>query len=179
VTEARLVLAETGGQVPNDGGWFVLNAKDARWLDGTLGQYCAWEGKDAAKFAQVGINLNVLQPGVPMAMYHREDAQEDFLVLDGECIAIVEGEERRLKRWDLLHCPANVPHVVVGAGDGPALVLAVGSRSDREDHGLVYPADPTAQRHKAGVETETTDPKQAYEGMTHDWGPYKEGWLPG
>jgi uncharacterized cupin superfamily protein len=179
MTEARLVPGEDGGQIPEGGGWFVLNAKDARWLDGTLGQYCAWEGKDAARFTQLGINLNVLQPGVPMAMYHRENAQEDFLVLDGECIAIVEGEERRLKRWDLLHCPPNVPHVVVGAGDRPALVLAVGARLEGVDNDLVYPADSVAQRHGAGVQVETSDAKEAYAGMTHAWTSYQEGWLPG
>src|SRR4051812_5700303 len=178
MTEAHLGDSETGGRVPETGGWFVLNAKDARWLAGTLGEYCAWEGKDEAHFEQLGINLNVLHPGVPMAMYHRENTQEDFLVLAGECLAIVEGVERPMKQWDLLHCPANVPHVVIGAGDGPALVLAVGART-KDDNDLLYPEDPTAQRHDAGVKTETADPKEAYAGMTHEWGPYKEGWLPG
>ena len=178
MTEARIVDAENGGQMPEGEGWFVLNAKDSRWLDGTLGQYCAWEGKDEAHFVQLGINLNVLQPGVPMAMYHRENSQEGFLVLDGECLAIVEGEERPLKQWDYLHCPQNVPHVVLGAGDRPALVLAVGART-KDDNDLVYPADPTAQKHKAAVQAETTDAGQAYEGMTHEWGPFREGWLPG
>jgi uncharacterized cupin superfamily protein len=177
VTQARIVDAENGGLVPEGGGWFVLNAKDARWLDGTLGQYCAWEGKDEAHFSQLGINLNVLQPGVPMAMYHRENTQEGFLVLDGECLAIVEGEERPLKQWDYLHCPPDVPHVVLGAGDRPALVLAVGART-QGDNGLLYPADPTAQKHKAGVAEETSDPSAAYEGMQHEWTSYREGWLP-
>ena len=86
MTEAKLVPAENGGLVPGDAGWFVLNARDARWLEGTLGAYCAWEGPDAGRFPQVGINLNVLEPGMPMAMYHRENSQEDFLVLAGECV---------------------------------------------------------------------------------------------
>jgi len=177
VTEAQIVDAENGGRMPEGDGWFVLNAKDSRWLDGTLGQYCAWEGKDEAHFQQVGVNLNILQPGVPMAMYHAENSQEGFLVLDGECLAIVEGEERPLKQWDYLHTPPNVPHVVLGAGDRPALVLAIGART-KDDDNLVYPADLKAQKHNAGVRAETRDAKEAYEGMQHEWGPYKEGWLP-
>ena len=169
---------ERGGLVPEGEGWFVLNAKDARWLSGSFGAYCPWEGKNEAKFPQLGINLNVLEPGVPMAMYHRENEQEDFLVLAGECLAVVEGEERPLRPWDLLHCPAGTSHVVIGAGTGPALVLAVGGRADAEESGLVYPADPTAQELGAGVAEETKDPAVAYEGMQHEWGTYKEGWLP-
>ena len=178
MTEARLVPAETGGLVPEDAGWFVLNAKDARWLDGTLGAYCAWEGREHARFAEVGINLNVLKSGVPMAMYHRESTQEDFLVLAGECLLIVEGEERPLRQWDLFHCPPDVPHTIVGAGDEPSLVLAVGRRISDADNDLLYPADPVAQRHEAGVATETADPKDAYEGMSHEWRAYEPGWLP-
>jgi hypothetical protein len=108
MTEAPLVPAENGGLIPGDAGWFVLNARDTRWLEGTLGAYCAWEGLDAARFSQLGVNLNVLEPGMPMAMYHRENTQEDFLVFAGECVVIVEGEERPLRQWDLFHCrPAS------------------------------------------------------------------------
>jgi uncharacterized cupin superfamily protein len=178
MTEARLVPVDTGGVMPEGAGWFVLNAKDARWLEGTLGAYCPWEGKDEARFQQLGINVNVLQPGIPMAMYHRESMQEDFLVLDGECLLIVEGEERPLKQWDLFHCPADVPHTIVGAGDRPALVLAVGARIDPKDNDLRYPVDPVAQKHNAGVSTETSKPEDAYAGTKHDWRAYEPGWLP-
>ena len=178
MTEARLVPAETGGLVPGDDGWFVLNARDARWLDGTLGAYCAWEGRDAARFARLGINLNVLQPGVPMAMYHRERTQEGFLVLDGECLLIVDGEERPLRTWDYFHCPPDVPHTILGAGDRPSLVLAVGNRIPSEEDDLVYPVDPVAQEHGAAVATETSDPKVAYEGTSNEWRAYEPGWLP-
>ena len=177
MTEAKLVPAENGGVVPEDAGWFVLNARDARWLEGTLGAYCAWEGPADGRFPEVGINLNVLEPGVPMAMYHRENTQEDFLVLAGECVVVVEGEERPLRRWDLFHCPPGVPHTIVGAGEGPALVLAVGARTGSEDQGLLYPVDETALKHRAGVETETSSPADAYAGMTHTWGPYRPGRL--
>src|SRR2546428_7324839 len=146
MTEARIVDSEDGGRVPEGDGWFVLNAKDARWLNGDYGKYTGFEGKDATRFPQLGININVLNPGEPMTMYHRENAQEDFLVLAGEALLIVNGEERPLKRWDLFHCPPGVDHAIVGTGHGPSLVLAVGARTGGE-HDLVYPADPTAQKH--------------------------------
>jgi uncharacterized cupin superfamily protein len=157
--------------------WFVLNAKDAEWLDGSLGKYVGFERRDD-RFPQLGINLNVLAPGEPMTMYHRENAQEDFLVLAGECTLIVEGEERPLKKWDLFHCPPGVAHAIVGAGDGPSLVLAVGARRGEEEDGLFYPADPVAARYGAAPAKDTSDAKAAYEAFSFERGPYKEGWLP-
>jgi uncharacterized cupin superfamily protein len=177
MTEARLVDAETGGLMPEGEGWVVLNAKEARWLDGDLGKYTGFEG-DEVRFPQLGINLNVLAPGEPMTMYHRENAQEDFLVLAGECVLIVEGQERPLRKWDLFHCPAGVDHAIVGAGEGPSLVLAVGARTGHEDDGLVYPADPVAQRHGAAVEVETAKPEDAYARFSFRRCAYEEGWLP-
>ena len=99
-------------------------------------------------------------PGQPVALYHREDHQEGFLVLSGECLLIVEGEERVLKQWDYVHCPAGVAHIVVGAGDGPAFLVAVGGRVGPAS--LLYPVDPVASKHGAGVERETTAPAEAY-----------------
>src|SRR5438105_14714760 len=114
--------------MPGGDGWFVLNAQDARWLVGELGAYCPFEGK-GARFPQLGINLNVMNPGEPMTMYHRENAQEDFLVLSGEALLIVNGEERPLRPWDLFDCPAGVHRAIVGAGDGRSRVLAGGARA--------------------------------------------------
>jgi uncharacterized cupin superfamily protein len=177
MTEAKLVPVEEGGIAPEGEGWFVLNAKDARWLDGDLGKYTGFEGTDA-RFPQLGINLNLMNPGEAMTMYHRENAQEDFLVLAGECLLVVEGEARPLKQWDLFHCPAGVDHAIVGAGDGPSLVLAVGARTGAEDEGLVYPADPLAQQHGAGVPLDTSDPKVAYKPFSFRRCGYEDGWLP-
>ena len=134
MTEAKLVSAEEGGLVPEGDGWFVLNAKDARWLDGELGKYTGFEGKDS-RVPQLGININVMAPGEPMTMYHRENAQEDFLVVAGECVLIVNGEERPLKAWDFFHCPAGVDHAIVGAGDGQSIVVAVGARTATRTRG--------------------------------------------
>ena len=103
VPEAPLERRD-GGLAPRGEGWFVLNAKEARWLDGDFGAFTRFEGD--VRFPQIGINIGVLQPGQPACMYHGEDEQEDFLVLAGECLLLVEGQERRLRAWDFVHCPA-------------------------------------------------------------------------
>jgi len=121
----------------------VRNARDLRWTENEMGAYCdlLQGGDDATE--EFAINLNVLPKGAPMALYHHEPHQEGFLVLRGECVAIIDGEEHRLRTWDYFHCPPDVPHVVVGASDEPALVLAVGSRIG--GGGATYPNDPDPQ----------------------------------
>ena len=166
VPEALLEQTDAGLVAKGDG-WFVLNAKDSRWYhaDGRPA-FCDFEGD--AEFSQLGINITVLGPGQPMAMYHWEADQEDFLVLSGEGVLIVEGEERPLRQWDFVHCPPNAKHVIVGAGDAPCVVLAVGARDksvDNPDWGG-YTVDAAALRHGAGVEQETTKPEEAYAGLT-------------
>jgi uncharacterized cupin superfamily protein len=161
VPEAPLERTEHG-LVPKADGWFVLNARDARWRDRKgRGLRCLFEGEPA--FPQVGVSLYVLAPGEPIGMYHWEADQEDFLVLDGEALLIVEGEERPLRRWDLVHCPAGTEHIIVGAGDGPCVVLGLGARerSTGADWGG-YTVNDVALRHGAGVEQETTDADEAY-----------------
>jgi uncharacterized cupin superfamily protein len=156
--------------------WFVRNARDARWLEDDLGAYCSFE-EEGERFAELGINLSVLQPGRPMAMYHRESHQEDFLVLRGECLLIVEGEERPLRQWDFVHCPPHVAHVLVGAGKGPSYVLAVGSRLGPNE--VLYPVDRVALEHDAGVETETAVPAEAYAGLAKPSAtPFRDEFLP-
>ena len=60
-----------------------------------------------------------------MAMYHWEADQEDFLVVAGDALLIIEGE-RPLRQWDFVHCPPNAKHTIVGAGTG-LIVVAVGA----------------------------------------------------
>ena len=182
VPEAELV-STANGLVPKGQGWYVLNARDTHWWQREgRGVLCEFEGagfEGATDFEQLGINLTILQPGQPMSMYHREADQEDFLVLSGEALAIVEGEERPLRRWDFLHCPAQTNHVVVGAGAGPCVILAVGARdkSTGPEWGA-YTVDETALRHGAGVEQETTLPAEAYARFgDSELAPYREGWL--
>jgi uncharacterized cupin superfamily protein len=112
-----------------------------------------------APWPDTALNVQIMQPGQPNCRYHSEPVQEDFLVLHGECIAIVEGVERPLRRWDLLHCPAGVEHVFVGAGDGPCALLAIGSRREDAAH---YPVDPVAAKYDASVSEPTDDPDVAY-----------------
>jgi uncharacterized cupin superfamily protein len=177
VEEARLRRTDHG-LVPETGGWFVLNAKDAVWFENREnGRFTPWEGEGEARFVGLGINVAVLEPGQPACMYHGEDTQEDFLVLSGEALLLVEGQERRLRAWDLVHCPPWTKHVIVGAGTGPCAVLAVGARPSS---GVLYPADETAKRHGASVERDTAQPSEAYAGTSANVRVrYLDGDLPG
>jgi uncharacterized cupin superfamily protein len=174
IPEARLNSTESG-LVPEGEGWFVLNARDAKWLDGDFGAYTRFEGEP--RFPKLGFNIGVLQPGQATCYYHGEDEQEDFLVLSGECLLLIEGEERALRQWDFVHCPAWTEHVFVGAGHGPCAVLAVGTRSGGD---VIYPRSELAIRHRAGVERETTEPREAYADIRPDIEiRYPDGWLGG
>src|SRR4249919_3180220 len=174
VSQADLDRTDAG-LVPRGEGWFVVNAREAAWHDGDFGAYTRFEGEP--RFPQIGINIGVLEPGQPACMYHGENEQEDFLVLSGECLLLIEGRERRLKAWDFVHCPAWTEHVFVGAGEGPCTILAVGTRLTDD---VLYPESELAQRHSAGVQHETHDPDQAYSGIAPDTAVgYRDGWLPG
>jgi uncharacterized cupin superfamily protein len=178
VPEGRLEETETG-LVPGGEGWFVFNTREARWFHAEgRGARVQFEGEK--EFAQVGVSLFVLAPGEPIGMYHWEADQEDFLVLAGDALLIVEGEERPLRQWDFVHCPAETKHIVVGAGERPCIVLAVGAREHQRDgFSGGYPVDEVALRHRAGVERETKDVEEAYAHLPKR-GPtsYAEGWLP-
>jgi uncharacterized cupin superfamily protein len=179
VSEARLEQTEHG-LVPKGDGWFVLNAREARWRERKgRGLRCVFEGEP--DFPQLGVSLYVLGPGEPIGMYHWEADQEDFLVLEGEALLIVQGEERPLRRWDLVHSPAGTEHIIVGAGHGRCVVLAVGARerSTGADWGG-YTVDEAALRHGAGVERETTDVEEAYARFAEpEPARYRNGSLPG
>jgi uncharacterized cupin superfamily protein len=183
VPDAELQESEHGRVATGDG-WYVVNARDTRWYyaDGR-GAFCDLEGDQ--DFTQLGINVQVLAPGEAMAMYHWEANQEDFLVVSGEALLIVESQERPLRTWDFVHCPPKTTHTIVGAGSGPCIVVAVGARIhsvDKPDWGG-YTVDEVALRHDAGVEKETNEPDEAYAGAWAKHGKraptrYREGWLP-
>lgn len=158
-------------------GWFVLDARAARWWTRQgLCRWCDLEGD--GDFAQLGIRIAVLQPGVPSGMYHGETGQEDFLVVAGECLLIVEGQERRLKQWDFVHCPPWTEHTFVGAGDGSCVIVTVGART--ADDKILYPVNEAAAKHGASVEVETLAPKEAYAPYPREplFTPYRDGDLP-
>ena len=164
------------GLVADVEGWFVVNAQKARWRDsGPFGVYCDFEGK--RPFRQLGLNISVLEAGQSLGFYHRENGQEGFLVLAGSCVLIVEDEERPLDAWDFFHCPPGTPHMIVGASDRPAVVLAVGARG-LSRKGLVYLPSDTARRHGVSVEEETTKPSEAYAHVPRSSRVAYDGWLP-
>ena len=171
------------GLVVDGEGWFIVNARESRWKqEGPLGFYCNFEGK--RRFPQLGINISVLEPGEAMGMYHREKAQEGFLVLTGECLLIVEEQERRLGAWDFFHCPGGTHHIIVGAGEQAAVVVAVGARGRGVGGGIVYSVSEAAARHGASVERETTRSAEAYGKIRADlprstFVGYRPGLLPG
>ena len=167
MAEARLE-DKGSGLAPADEGWFVVNVRDAQWLTTEAGEKertgseCVFETYEAS-FPQLGVRIHVLPPGEANGLYHAENMQEDFLVLHGECILLVEGEERRLRAWDFVHCPPWTEHIFVGAGDGPCAILMVGARGG--DWQVRYPASELAARHGASASEETSDPDQAYAGF--------------
>jgi uncharacterized cupin superfamily protein len=184
VEKARLA-AVASGLTPGEEGWFAVNAGDAAWLvNEAFGARCVFEadtpvvrsepGLDVHRFAQIGVTLAVLVPGRPSGLYHAETAQEDFLVLAGECLAIVEGEEVALRAWDFLHCPPGTAHAFVGAGEGPCVLLMLGARG--EGKRLRYPVEPAAQELDAGVGEETDSAGEAYADRPHWTLGRPEGW---
>jgi uncharacterized cupin superfamily protein len=154
--------------VPQTAGWFVVNARDTLWLHDDMRSRARFGGEGEAHFDDLGISLNVIEPGKAMALYHHEAGQEDFLVLKGQALLIVEGEERPLAPFDLFHCPPRTPHTIVGAGTGPALILAVGAR--KEKGSARYPVEPAAIGHRAGVE-----PSENAEEAYARWGEPRQG----
>jgi len=177
-TDAGLVAASDG--------WFVVDARDARWIErperGHNLPFTGWTEYEAETFfPQLGVAIARLEPGEPIGMYHWEADQEDFLVLSGEALLLVEGQERPLRQWDFVHCPPGTRHMIMGAGDGPCLVLAVGARDHigEDCNGGAYVVDEVALRHGAGVDEETPDAGVAYTRFEQSRPTrYRDGWLP-
>jgi quercetin dioxygenase-like cupin family protein len=159
--EAKIRETEAG-LVPADGGWFILNLAEIAWESAPEGGiWCSFESPDSPS-PLLGIGVHVLEPGESSGFYHSESNQEGFLVLSGECIAIVEGQERRLRTWDYLHCPPGTAHITIGAEEGPCAILMVGTRSP--DAKIHYPVEPLAAKHGASVADATDSPREAYAG---------------
>ena len=160
---AEAKMEDTGkGLLPSAPGWFVLNLKDAHWVEhAKFGQASRLQLK--YDFPHVGLHVHILQPGQPNCHYHSQECQEDFLVLEGECKLLVNGEERPLKKWDHFHCTPHTAHVFVGAGEGPCAILMIGAK--KEDEKLFYPIDPVAQKYDACAKEETPDPAVSYAGL--------------
>jgi uncharacterized cupin superfamily protein len=182
VPEAKLEETDAG-LVPVSAGWFVVNARDARWFhrEGrhsvSLTGKTEWEADTL--FPMLGVQLAVLEPGEANSLYHWETETEAFLVLAGEALLIVEGEERPMRQWDFAHCPPKTEHVIVGAGDGPCVVLAMSSRENQAfgPYGE-YTANEAASRYGASAEETTHDDEAAANWPESQPSRYREGWLP-
>jgi len=151
-------LVEDG--VPKTAGWFVVNARAARWLHNRMRSVCRFGGEGEAHFDELGVSLYWLEPGHPMSLYHHEAGQEDFLLLAGEGVLVIEGEERPLRAWDFVHCPPRTAHTIVATGDAPAVVFAVGARKEKGT--ARYPVDPVAIARGAGVADQQTSAPEVY-----------------
>ena len=143
-------------------GWYIVNVKDAPWSTSPeFGQVCSFE-TEGVRFPHTGVRIWVVEPGKSNCMYHRENGQEDFLVLSGKCRLLVNGEEKSLNTWDYVHCPPGVSHVFVGDGDGPCALLAIGHRPGEGNERLCYPTSELARQYNAEAPEPTPDPKVAY-----------------
>jgi uncharacterized cupin superfamily protein len=180
IDEARLEPVESG-LTPVTAGWFVVNAADAAWMNNEATEACAifesddfvLRGRpDLGEYSkpEAGFALRVLRPGLPAGMYHAESVQEDFLVVMGECVAIIEDEERHLRAWDFVHCPPGTAHTFIGAGDGPCVIVCAGNRDfDDETFERVYRRSDVAMRYGASVEEETTSSAEANAAFRDRW----------
>ena len=180
IEEARFERVESG-LTPVTAGWFVVNARDAAWMNNDATQACCifesddfvLRGRpDLSEYVKPGAGfvLRVLRPGRPAGMYHAESVQEDFLVLMGECILIIEDQERHLRPWDFVHCPPGAAHTFVGAGDGPCVLLCAGNRDlDDETFWRVAKRSEVALRYGASVEQDTSEDTEASAPFRDRW----------
>jgi uncharacterized cupin superfamily protein len=180
VEEARLEAVESG-LAPVSPGWFVVNARDAAWVNNDRsGGVCIFESDDFVLRGrpdldeyvkpEAGFTLRVVLPGQPTGRYHAESVQEDFLILMGECILIIEEQERHLRAWDFVHCPPGTAHTFVGAGDGPCVILGAGNRDNDDDtFWRVYRRSELALRYGASVEADTSWREEVNAAVSDQW----------
>jgi uncharacterized cupin superfamily protein len=160
VDEARIEETKQG-RLPAGEGWFILNLGEMPWE--TVPGFGVWRGFDWDQKPGepgIGVHIHVLQPAENFGYYHAEAAQEGFIVLSGECLAVVEGQERRMRQWDYFHSPPGTAHAMIGGGDGPCVVLMFGSPDPRRK--VEWIADETAAKHSASVERTTGRDIEAY-----------------
>jgi uncharacterized cupin superfamily protein len=150
------------GRVPVDGGWFILNLGELAWETAAgFGTWCDFDPPErASTTSRIGVHVHVLEPGESNGYYHAEAAQEGFLVLSGECIAIVEGEDRRMRQWDYFHSPPGTAHITVGAGEEGCAIMMLGSPDPKRK--VEWIANAVAARHDASVARTTGRDTEAY-----------------
>ena len=173
MNEASAADTPYGRQITSDG-WFVLNLTEAMALRNQRkgGASFRIESREQ-RFKDFGVNLTILWPGDPNALYHAESVQEGFLVLSGRCKLIVEEQERELRQWDYVHCPAWTRHVFIGTGEGPCAILMIGARPDDQ---IRYPVSELAARYGASASQDTDSPEQAYADWPGEYEPVRLPW---
>jgi uncharacterized cupin superfamily protein len=158
IPEARLEKVSSG-LAPVTPGWFVVNVADAAWVSHDwYGGVCIFESDefvlrgrpDLTEYVKpgAGFTIRVVPAGHTSGGYHAESVQEDFLILMGECVLVVEDEERHLRTWDFVHCPPMTAHAFIATEAGPCVILATGNR--RDDLERVRPHSEVALRHDPG-----------------------------
>jgi uncharacterized cupin superfamily protein len=168
VTEARLERVASG-LAPVTPGWFVVNTADAAWVNNEWsGGVCIFESDDYVLRGRpdlteyvkpnAGFTIRVVPPGHPSGGYHAESVDENFLILMGECVLIIEDQERHLRTWDFVHCPPMTAHAFVATEAGPCVILATGNR--RDDLERVRPLSEVALRYDAVSDADTTNPER-------------------
>jgi hypothetical protein len=92
---------------------------------------------------------------------------------------IAEGQERKLRRWDFIHCPPETRLAFVGAGDGPCVILAASSRQFQAERLWgYYTVDETARRYRTSPDVDTQDVEGAYANVPlSEPSRYGDGWL--
>jgi uncharacterized cupin superfamily protein len=174
--EAQLRETESG-VVAESAGWFVMNLRDAAWHtapNAPLGTWVSFEADGVPQ--QIGVGVHVLMPGESPGRYHSESDQEGFFVLSGECVLVVEGEERRLRQWDYFHCPPGTAHITVGASEEPCAIFMLGARTPGGLTG--YVPDPVAEEHGASVSERTGTSKEAYADLDRTYTSVRAPWPP-
>jgi len=168
VPESHLERLESG-LAPVTPGWFVVNTADAAWVNNEhYGGVCIFESDefvlqgrpDLTEYVKpgAGFTIRVVPPGQPATLYHAESVQEDFLILMGECVLVIEDQERHLRAWDFVHCPPMTGHTFIAKETGPCVILATGNR--RDDLERVSPRSEAALRYDAGTDVDMTEPKR-------------------
>ena len=168
VPEARFERVASG-LAPVTPGWFIVNTADAAWTNHDwYGGVCIFESDDFVLRGRpdlteyikpnAGFTIRVVPAGQPSSLYHAESVEEDFLILMGECVLIIEDQERRLQAWDFVHCPPMTAHTFVNTGSGPCVIVATGNR--RDDLERIYPASEIAARYGAGSPVKTENPER-------------------
>ncbi len=75
--------------------------------------------------AHLMVGLNAFEPGQSHALHAHAGMDKAYMVVEGEGLFLLEGQELPMKAGDLLVAPDGVPHGVRNNSGGRLLVMAV------------------------------------------------------